>query len=89
MTYYAAIEKNPISGSQPGTIIVLQGHMAMSGDMFGRARHCCDLVGSGQAMLLNIRQCTGQPFHNKNIIQPKMSVALRLRNHDLDPFLLT
>lgn len=38
------------------------------------------LVGRGQGMLTHFLQCTEQPSHPQQIIQPKMARVPRLRN---------
>lgn len=53
------------------------GYLGMFGDIFG----CYKLEGGcyWPGMLLNILKCTGPPLQQRNT-QPKMSIALRLRN---------
>lgn len=65
-----------------------KGDLAMSRDIFG-----CYTSGvrnvlltssrSGPGMLLDVLQSTGQPLQQK-IIQPKMSIVMRLRKLDID-----
>lgn len=57
-----------LGGSQPGTVVPLRRHLAMSGDIFVPTREGVLLVSSGwrPGTLLDTLQCTGQPLTTKN-----------------------
>jgi hypothetical protein len=76
------------SGSQPGAVLPLEGHLAMSGDSFRcpscGERGCWRLVGTGQGCCLNIPPCTAQGFAAKNcLVQDATHAKMRSLDPDL------
>lgn len=73
--FYMLILKNIALGHWfPNLDYFAQGHWAIAGDIWERASS-----GQRSRLLLNILGLTGQPLTPTRIIQPQMSIVLRLK----------
>lgn len=65
-----------VSGVHPGAILLFRGHLSsLESFLFVRR-------GQAVGILLNVLQCTGQTPQGR-LIQPQISVVMRLRNSAL------
>lgn len=76
-----------IIDSQPGAILSPRKHLAISGDNFGchswRERGRESEHAGARMLLTSSGERPGTAPHDKKILQPKISIVLRLRNPDV------